>query len=75
MASYALLLGTNGDKRTLIDSGQPVEIRRKFKEVDSGCGFELVEVLDKHLGRVRQRRFTKPVAKIAAKKAAKKATN
>ena len=69
MASYALLIGTNGDKRTLIESGQPVEIRRQFKEVTAKDGFELVEVIDKNLGRIRQRRFVK--AAPAAKKASK----
>jgi hypothetical protein len=68
MASYALLIGTNGDKRTLIKSGQPVEIRRQFKEVTAKDGFELVEVIDKNLGRIRQRRFVK-AAQVAKKEA------
>ncbi len=73
MASYALLIGTNGDKRTLVDHGQPVEIRRKFKDVTAKDGFELVEVIDKNIGRVRQRRFVKGLPEKAVKKAAKKA--
>lgn len=72
MASYSLLIGTNGDKRTLISSGQPVEIRRQFKDVTADDGFELVEVVDKHQGRIRHRRFAKPMAKKITKKAAKK---
>lgn len=74
MASYSLLIGTNGDKRTLIASGQPALIRRQFKDVNADDGFELVEVVDKHQGRIRHRRFAKPVAKKAAKKASKRAT-
>ncbi|MCW8802006.1 MAG: hypothetical protein OQK81_01465 [Candidatus Bathyarchaeota archaeon] len=73
MASYSLLIGTNGAERTLIASGQPVEIRRQFKDVSADDGFELVEVVDKHQGRIRHRRFAKPIAKKAAKKASKKA--
>ena len=72
MASYALLIGTKAGKRTLIESGQPVEIRRKFKDITAADGFDTIEVVDKHMGRIRFRKFVKPVAKKAAKKAAKK---
>ena len=68
--NYALLIGTNGDKRTLVSSGKPVEIRREFKSLDANCGFELVEVIEKAIGRTRRKKFAK-VAKPAAKKAAK----
>jgi len=74
MSNYALLLGTKpGGKRELITSDQPVEIRRKFKDMTAKDGYELVEVVEIHLGRTRHRRFVKAApAKKAAKKAAKK---
>ena len=72
MANYALLLGTKADKTTLIQKGQPVEIRRQFKDMTATDGFDTIEVVDKHLGQIRLRKFVKPVAKKAAKKAAKK---
>ena len=72
MANYALLLGTKADKTTLIEKGQPVEIRRKFKAITAADGFDTIEVVDKHLGQIRLRKFVKPVAaKKAAKKSAK----
>lgn len=72
MANYALLLGTKADKTTLIEKGQPVEIRRKFKDITAADGFDTIEVVDKHLGQIRLRKFVKPVAaKKAAKKSAK----
>jgi hypothetical protein len=72
MASYALLIGTKAGKRSLIQDGQPVEIRRKFKDITAADGFDSVAVVDKHLGQIRQRKFVKPVAKKAVKKTAKK---
>ncbi len=72
MANYSLILGSKGDKKTLVDYGQPVEIRRKFKDLTAADGFDTVEVIDKHLGRIRFKKFVKPVAaKKAAKKSAK----
>ena len=71
MANYALLIGTKAGKRTLIQEGQPVEIRRQFKDMTAKDGYELVEVLEKHLGRTRFRKFVKLAA---TKKAAKKST-
>jgi hypothetical protein len=69
MASYALLLGTKAGKRTLIADGQPVEIRRQFKTITAEDGFEKVEVVDKHQGQIRSRKF----AGVApAKKATKR---
>ena len=50
-----------------------MDFRRQFKDVSADDGFELVEVVDKHQGRIRHRRFAKPIAKKAAKKASKKA--
>ena len=44
MANYALLLGTKADKTTLIEKGQPVEIRRKFKDITAADGFDTIEV-------------------------------
>jgi len=69
MASYALLIGTKAGKRTLIADGQPVEIRRQFKTITAEDGFEKVEVVDKHQGQIRSRKF----AGVApAKKATKR---
>ncbi len=73
MANYALLLGTKSGKRELIEDGQPVDIRRKFKTITAEDGFEVVEVVDKHQGRIRHKRFAK-VAKPAPKKSVKKTT-
>ena len=73
MANYALLIGTKAGKRELVEDGQPVDIRRKFKTMTAEDGFEVVEVVDKHQGRIRHKRFTK-VAKPAPKKSVKKAT-
>ena len=69
MASYSLLLGTKADKTTLIEKGQPVEIRRKFKTITAEDGFEKVEVVDKHQGQIRSRKFVKvaPAKKVAKK--------
>ena len=69
MASYALLIGTKAGKRTLIADGQPVEIRRKFKTITAEDGFEKVEVVDKHQGQIRSRKFVKvaPAKKVAKK--------
>jgi len=72
MANYALLIGTKAGKLTLINNGQPVEIRREFKDITAKDGYDAVEVVEKHLGRTRQKKFVKLVAKKAAKKAAKK---
>ena len=69
MANYALLIGTKAGKRSLIADGKPVEIRRKFKDITLKDGFEIVEVIDKHQGRIRQRKFAKAAP---AKKSAKK---
>jgi len=71
MANYALLLGTKAGKTTLIEKGQPVEIRRQFKDMKASDGFDSIEVVDKHLGQIRQRKFVKPATKKAAKKASK----
>jgi len=73
MANYALLLGTKAGKRALIEDGQPVDIRRKFKTITAEDGFDVVEVVDKHQGRIRHKRFAK-VAKPAPKKSVKKTT-
>ena len=73
MANYALLIGTKSGKRELAEDGQPVDIRRKFKIMTAEDGFEVVEVVDKHQGRIRHKRFTK-VAKPAPKKSVKKTT-
>lgn len=69
MANYALLLGTKADKTTLIEKGQPVDIRRIFKDITAKDGYDTVEVVEKHMGRTRQRKFVKPAAKKATKKA------
>lgn len=72
MASYALLIGTKAGKTTLIEKGQPVEIRRQFKTITAKDGYDHVAVVDKHQGQIRSRKFVKvPAAKKAAKKAAK----
>ncbi len=73
MANYALLIGTKSGKRELIEDGQPVDIRRKFKTMTAGDGFEVVEVVDKLQGRIRHKRFVK-AAKPAPKKSVKKTT-
>jgi len=73
MANYALLIGTKAGKRELVEDGQPVDIRRKFKTMTADDGFEVVEVVDKHQGRIRHKRFAE-VAKPAPKKSVKKAT-
>lgn len=69
MANYALLIGIKDGKRELIEDGQPVEIRRKFKTITAEYGFDSVAVLDKQQGQIRNRAFVKKAAK---KKAAKK---
>lgn len=71
MANYAYLIGHKADKQTLVAYGLPVEIRRQFKDMTAKDGYDLVEVLEKHLGRTRHRKFVKVEA---AKKAAKKST-
>lgn len=68
MANYALLLGTKADKTTLIEKGQPVDIRRIFKDITAKDGYDTVEVVEKHMGRTRQRKFVKPAAKKVTKK-------
>ena len=73
MANYALLIGTKSGKRELVEDGQPVDIRRKFKTMTAEDGFEVVEVVDKHQGRIRHKRFAKD-AKPAPKKSVKKTT-
>ena len=75
MAAYALLIGTKGDKRTLVVDGSPVDIRKLFKHSD-GEGFDKLEVIETGTGRSRLRQFKNksesvPSAKKAAKKAAK----
>lgn len=70
--NYALLIGTTNGKREIIADDAPVAVRRKFKTITAEDGYELVEVLQKDLGLTRKRKFAKkPVAKKAAKKAAK----
>jgi hypothetical protein len=69
MANYALLIGTKNGKREIISDGNPVEVRRQFKDVTAKAGFELVEVMQKDVGLTRKRKF---VVKPAAKKPARK---
>ena len=69
MANYALLIGTTGEKRELLLSGNPREVRDFFK-TSSGEGFDMLEVIEKNVGRTRYRAFSKP-EKPVAKKAAK----
>ena len=69
MAAYGLLIGTKGEKRTLIADGDPREMRTLFKASD-GDGFDKLEVVDTRSGRTKRRSFKKRPAKKAAKKAA-----
>jgi hypothetical protein len=77
MAAYALLIGTNDGKRSLVADGNPVDIRKQFKTSD-GEGFDKLEVIESGIGRTRSRQFLKKKlakpkpAKKASKKAAKK---
>lgn len=72
MASYALLIGIKNGKRELIEDGQPVEIRRKFKTVTEADGYESIAVLDKHQGQIRSKKFA---VKTKTEPATKKAKN
>ena len=72
MASYALLIGTKNGKRELIEEGQPVEIRRKFKTITEESGYESIAVLDKHQGQIRSKKFAIKAKKEPATKQAKK---
>ena len=71
MAAYALLIGTQGDKRTLLLDGSPVDVRKTFKTSD-GEGFETLEVIETGVGRSRSRKFVNKPAKKQAKKQSKK---
>ena len=72
MANYALLIGTKNGKRELIEDGQPVAIRRKFKTITAEDGFDSIAVLDKQMGQIRNRAFAKKLVAKPAKKTAKK---
>jgi len=72
MANYALLIGVKNGKRELIEDGQPVAIRRKFKTITAQDGFDSIAVLDKQMGQIRNRAFAKKLATKPAKKTAKK---
>lgn len=67
--NYALLIGTKNGKRSIVNDGSPVEVRREFKGMTAKDGYELLEVLEKNRGRTRHRKFLK--VKKAAKKTAK----
>lgn len=70
MAAYALLIGTQGDKRTLLLDGSPVDVRKTFKTSD-GEGFETLEVIETGVGRSRSRKFVNKQAKKQANKQSK----
>ena len=70
MAAYGLLIGTKGEKRSLVADGDPREMRSLFK-ASNGEGFDVLEVVDTRTGRTKRRSFLK----LQAKKAAKKATS
>lgn len=59
MAQIALLLGIKDGKRTLLDQGDPRDIRVKFKTAESGQGFESWEVLESSVGRTRKKTWAK----------------
>ena len=69
MAAYGLLIGTKGEKRTLIADGDPRSMRDLFKASD-GEGFDRLEVIDTRSGRTKRQSFKKRTAKKAAKKSA-----
>jgi hypothetical protein len=59
MAQNALLLGVKDGKRTIIDQGDPRDIRIKFKTSTSGQGFEAWEVYESSTGRTRKKSWVK----------------
>lgn len=60
MAQRALLIGIKetlqGDKITLIEAGDPRDIRQRFK-ASEGEGFDQLEVFESSVGRSRKKRF------------------
>lgn len=59
MAQNALLLGVKDGKRTIIDEGDPRDIRVKFKTATNGQGFEAWEVYESSMGRTRKKTWVK----------------
>jgi len=59
MAQNALLLGVKDGKRSILDQGDPRDIRVKFKTATSGQGFESWEVYESSLGRTRKKTWAK----------------
>jgi hypothetical protein len=56
MAQKALLIGIKDGKDTLVDSGDPRDIRARFKHSD-GEGFDVLEVYESTVGRSRRRSY------------------
>lgn len=54
MAQKALLIGIKDGKDTLIASGDPRDLRARFKHSD-GEGFDVLEVFESTVGRSRRR--------------------
>lgn len=59
MAQTALLLGVKDGKRSIIDQGDPRDVRVKFKTATSGQGFDSWEVYESSNGRTRQKSWVK----------------
>jgi hypothetical protein len=58
MAQLALLIGIKDQAVTLIQSGDPREIRLKFKHAKDGEGFDEWQVFESTVGRSRRKRFS-----------------
>lgn len=56
MAQKALLIGIKNGKDTLIATGDPRDIRVRFKNSD-GEGFDVLEVFESTVGRSRRRSY------------------
>ena len=65
MAQKALLIGVKGGKSTLLDYGDPRDIRDKFKHSD-GEGFDALEVFESSVGRSRKKSFNKAGKTVVA---------
>ena len=67
----ALLLGVKNGKRTIIEQGDPREIRKLFKLADDGQGFDQWEVFESSAGRTRKKTWkeSSSESKPATKKA------
>jgi hypothetical protein len=57
MAQVALFIGVKDGIRSIIDQGDPREMRIKFKTSQDGLGYDQLEVFESTVGRSRRRSF------------------